>query len=84
MGMEPVPVHRRLLNGWMAIVARFGFVQTLVILSIFYALLIGPVALVGVLARRDPLDKRTLRGSGTAWSKADSASADLDRAKQMT
>ena len=74
MGMEPVPVHRRLLNGWMAIVARFGFVQTLVILSIFYALLIGPVALVGVLARRDLLDKRTLReAAAPPGLKADSA-----------
>ena len=82
--MEPVPLYRRLLNGWMAIVARFGFVQTLVILSIFYALLIGPVALIGVLTRRDLLDKRTLRTSGTAWQEAETASADLERAKQMT
>ena len=82
--MEPVPVHRRLLNGWMAIVARFGFVQTLVILSLFYALLIGPVALVGALARRDLLDKRTLRATGTAWREADTAKPDLERAKQMT
>ena len=82
--MEPVPLYRRLLNGWMAIVARFGFVQTLVILSISYALLIGPVALIGVLTRRDFLDKRTLRTSGTAWLEAETASADLERAKQMT
>ena len=82
--MEPVPVHRRLLNGWMAIVARFGFVQTLVILSIFYALLIGPVALFGVLTRRDLLDKRALRGNDTGWIEADTALADLERAKRMT
>ncbi len=82
--MEPVPVHRRLLDGWMAIVARFGFVQTLVILSIFYALLIGPVALFGVLTRRDLLDKRAPRSNDTAWREADSAVADLERAKQMT
>lgn len=79
-----MPLPRRLLNGWMAIVARFGFVQTGVILAIFYALLIGPVALVGVLTRRDLLDKRTLRMSGTAWLDADSAQPDLERAKQMT
>ncbi len=82
--MEPVPVHRRLLNGWMAIVARFGFVQTLVILSIFYALLIGPVALLGVLTRRDLLDKRALRSDDSAWLEADTAVADLERAKRMT
>lgn len=82
--MEPVPVHRRLLNGWMAIVARFGWVQTLVILSIFYALLIGPVAVVGALTRRDLLNKRGLRTGDTAWLKPDTTSNDLERAKQMT
>lgn len=82
--MEPVPVHRRLLIGWMAIVARFGFVQTLVILSIFYALFIGPVALFGALTRRDLLDKRDLRTGDSAWREADTAAADLERAKQMT
>lgn len=83
-GMEPVPVHRRLLNGWMAIVARFGFVQTLVILGIFYALLIGPVAIVGALTRRDLLDKRGLGSGDTAWRESESAAADFERAKQMT
>jgi hypothetical protein len=68
----------------MSIVARFGFVQTLVILSIFYAILIGPVALLGAITRRDLLDKRGLRDVGSAWQQADSASADLERAKQMT
>jgi hypothetical protein len=82
--MEPMPVHRRLLNGWMSIVARFGFVQTLVILSIFYAILIGPVALFGAITRRDLLDKRGLRDVGSAWQQAENASTDLERAKQMT
>jgi hypothetical protein len=68
----------------MAIVARFGFVQTLVILSIFYTLLIGPVALFGALTRRDLLDKRAPRSNDSAWLDADTAVADLERAKQMT
>jgi len=82
--MEPVPVHRRLQNGWMAIVARFGFVQTLVILALSYVLLIGPVALLGALSRRDLLDKRTPRGGGSAWNDSESGHADFERAKQMT
>ncbi len=57
------PIRTTLLNGWAAIAARFGFVQTLVILALFYALLLGPVALVITLARRDFLAKRGL-GSG--------------------
>ena len=31
-----------LYDGWMRIVGRFAFVQTLVILTIFYGVLIGP------------------------------------------
>jgi hypothetical protein len=70
--------------GWAAITARFGFVQTLVILGFFYALLLGPVALGATLARRDLLDKRRFRSGGTAWQEADSAKPDLERAKLTT
>jgi hypothetical protein len=78
---RPVARWRRLLNGWMAIVARFGFAQTLVILTLFYAVLLGPVALVMGLARRDPLERRGLRASGSAWRDSESAQPDLERAR---
>ena len=72
---------RRLLAGWMAITARFGFTQTLVILTLFYALLFGPVALALGIARRDLLERRGLRTGGTAWRDADSARPDIERAR---
>jgi hypothetical protein len=65
----------------MAITARFGFTQTLVILSLFYALLFGPVALVLGLARRDLLERRGLGAGGTAWRDSDSARPELERAR---
>jgi hypothetical protein len=68
----------------MAITARFGFVQTLMMLALFYTLLLGPAFLVTVLARRDPLDKRALRGGGSAWREADSVAPDLERAKLLS
>ena len=79
-----LPVHRRLLQGWLAVAERFGFVQTLVILAIFYATLIGPASLVAWLARRDLLDKRKRLAPGTAWREADSAKPDLERAKLLS
>ena len=82
--MEPNPVWRRLLDGWNTVVGRFGFVQTLVILALFYAVLIGPAALMAWLARRDLLDKRGLGSRGSAWRDADSAAPDLERAKLTT
>jgi hypothetical protein len=80
-GAPPPVGWRRLLAGWMAITARFGFTQTLVILTLFYGLLLGPVALVMGLARRDLLERRRLRAGGSAWHDADSAKPDLERAR---
>jgi len=79
-----VGVGRRLFQGWMAIVGRFGFCQTLVILALFYTVLIGPVALALGLARRDYLDKGSARDGGSAWREADSAKPDLERAKLLS
>ncbi len=79
--MTGVSPGRRLLSGWMAIAGRFGFVQTLVILGLFYTFLIGPIAAGAALARRDLLGKRGLREAGTAWRDADTAKPDLERAK---
>jgi hypothetical protein len=81
MTMERLPLHRRLFRGWMLITARFGFVQTLVILAFFYLFLIGPIALGSVLARADYLHKRGLRQGASAWSDSESAKPDLERAK---
>jgi len=76
---ETRPLHRTLYEGWMRIVGRFAFVQTLVILSIFYALLIGPWGWGATLLRRDLLDKKALRGEGSAWREADSVKPSLER-----
>lgn len=65
----------------MMIVARFGAVQTLVLLGFFYAVLIGPVAIVQALARTDHLDKRNTWKTGSAWREADTSGADIERAK---
>lgn len=79
--MAEVSPLRRLLNGWTAIVGRFGFVQTLVILGLFYAFIVGPGAVVAKLARQDLLDRGGLRAEGSAWREADTASPELERAK---
>jgi hypothetical protein len=75
---------RRLLDGWAAIAARFGTVQTLLLMVLFYAILIGPPGLVAALVRRDFLGKRGLRGPGSAWLEADTAKPELERAKRLS
>ena len=83
MAANPVPFYRRFYDGWMAIVGRFAFVQTLVILSLFYAVLIGPFGLGAALLRRDLLDTRRLREPGSAWNEAETAKPDLERAQHQ-
>ena len=76
---------RRLGAGWMRIVARFGDVQTLVLLALFYAFLIGPASLISSAARKDMLHKRPLpKAEPSAWAEPDSAGHDLERAKLQT
>ena len=76
-----LPLHRRLFHGWMVITARFGFVQTLVILALFYLFLIGPIALGSTLGRADFLHKRGLREGASVWGASESSKPDLERAK---
>ena len=61
---ENEPVWRRLLNGWMAIVGRFGFVQTLLLLLLIYVFMIGPISILMALARKDQLAKRGFGSDG--------------------
>ena len=72
---------RRLLGGWRAIAGRFGAIQTLVVLGLFYVLLIGPLALGARLTGRDHLRKKPLTSHQTGWCAADSAPPDLERAR---
>lgn len=78
---ERASVRQRLKDGWMAIIGRFGASQTLVILGLVYTFVFGPVSLVLGLLRQDPLHKRWQRADSSAWSEADSAEPDLERAK---
>jgi hypothetical protein len=77
----PRPLGRRLLDGWLVVAMRFGEVQTAVLLALFYAFLIGPMAGFAGAARWDMLSKRNLRAPGSVWHDADSAKPDLERAK---
>ena len=74
---------RRLLAGWLEIAGRFGEVQTLVILCLFYGLLIGPASLVAAVGRKDFLHKRGLGTGETAWNDADTAKPELERVKHQ-
>jgi hypothetical protein len=78
------PLWRRLFEGWLLVAARFGEAQTLVIVGLAYAVVVGPVAVAIRLGRGDPLRKQALRAPGSAWLEADSTSTpDVERAKRL-
>ena len=77
---QPQPFYRRFYDGWMVVVGRFTFVQTLVILGIFYGLLIGPWGVGAALLRRDLLDKRRLHEPGSAWREPEGEKPSLESA----
>jgi len=81
---EQTPLWRTLLNGWMAIAGRFGGVQTMLVLVLFYLILIGPISVIQVVGRRDQLDKRALWRKESAWRESDSGGNDLERAKLLS
>ena len=84
MTREQTPLWRTLLNGWMAIAGRFGGVQTMLVLVLFYLILIGPISVIQVVGRRDQLDKRALWRKESAWRESDSGGNDLERAKLLS
>ena len=80
---EKQATWRRLYAGWLEIAERFGEVQTLLVLAMVYTLVLGPFALVLFALQKDLLHRRGLHVSGSAWSEADSARADLERARRL-
>jgi hypothetical protein len=75
---------RRLYLGWLELAAHFGEVQTLLIVCVVYVFVLGPMAVLAAISRRDLLAKRGFAAASSAWSDADSVSnPDLDRAKRL-
>jgi hypothetical protein len=82
-GAPPQGFFKRLYHGWLLVAGRFGAVQTLVVLAIFYSFVIGPFATGIKIGRGDLLSKRGLRTTGSAWNDADSAKPELERARHQ-
>jgi hypothetical protein len=49
---------RQLWQGWKRIAHRIGVIQTFIIMTVFYFVIIGPAALIAFVLRRDLLRAR--------------------------
>jgi len=54
-------VLRKLKNAWFGFARKFVRVQTVIILTLFYFLIIAPAGLVMTLLGWDPLDRRAFQ-----------------------
>jgi hypothetical protein len=75
---------RRLYQGWLELAAHFGEIQTLLIVCAVYVFVLGPMAVLAAIGRRDLLAKRGFAGAASAWSDADTVSnPNVERAKRL-
>ena len=79
--MEPVlrPVHA----GWMKFAYVLGWINTRLLLGIFFYLVLTPVALVLRLAGKDLLQQRLDRSAQSYWVKREPAQIDPERYERL-
>ena len=68
---------------WMAFAFVLGWVNTRVLLGLFFYLVVTPVGLVLRLARKDLLDKKIDRNAGTYWKKREKKPVDYARYERL-
>jgi hypothetical protein len=83
-GPQAPGLRSRLFQGWLELAGHFGEVQTLLIICFVYVFVMGPMAIIAAVTRRDLLAKRGFEGRASAWCDADStAQPDVERAKRL-
>lgn len=69
-------------KGWMAFARALAFINTRIILTLFFVLIIGPIALVLRLAGKDFL-QRTIDSSPSFWKDREHAEHSLENASRQ-
>lgn len=69
-------------KGWMTFARGLAFVNTRVILTLFFFIVIGPIALIVKIAGKDFLQRR-IDSSPSFWKSRDAAEATLENATRQ-
>ena len=77
------PVLRPLYFGWMAFAAALAWVNTRILLGLFYYLILTPVGVVIRLSGKDLLGERIDRSAPTYWRKRDREAFDRNRYERL-
>ncbi len=75
-------IGSRIYKGWMAFARALAFVNTRILLTLFFIIVIGPIALVLKVFRNDFLDRK-FRSSGTYWKTRDPQEHTLEHAMRQ-
>ena len=75
-------ILRKLWAGWMAFARWLGRVQTVLLLSIVYYVVLGPTGLIARVFRRDLLGLRQPSGP-TYWKELSDTTTNLERAHKQ-
>jgi hypothetical protein len=82
-GLFAEPVLRPVHAAWMKFAHALGWLNTRLLLGVFFYLVLTPVALVLRLAGKDLLQQRLDRSARTYWIKREPAQFDPDRYERL-
>lgn len=81
-GAKPRTLGSILFTYWMKFARILGIINTNILLTVFYILIIGPTALLIKLFGKDLLDRKA-EDRNSFWYKKEHAGPDLERSKRQ-
>jgi len=82
-GLVAVPALRPLFIAWMTFARWLAWVNTRVLLGIFFYLVLTPAGLAARLAGKDLLDEKIDRRATTYWKKKEPSTGDKSRYERL-
>jgi len=76
-------VWTHIKKGWMKFAEVLGWVNTRLLLGLTYIIILGPISLIMLILRKDPLRKRMNKRATTYWISKAPADNSLEAAKHQ-
>ena len=82
-GLLGYPVLRPLYIGWMKFALVLGWVNTRILLGLFFYLILSPIAVILKLLGKDLLDEKIDPHASTYWEKRSQGAVDRNRYERL-
>ncbi|HTO93501.1 MAG TPA: SxtJ family membrane protein [Bacteroidota bacterium] len=82
-GLLAAPLLRPLYTAWMLLAFALGWINTRVLLGIFFYIVLTPISLILRWTGKDLLDQRIERGKPTYWKKRNRRPVEPARLERM-